>query len=245
MTLIDHIIEFIENRDPQFASRIRGASESEIMALEEAGGFHFSPTYRRFLERMGRDMGGLHIGPADFSISAMMKYRKWMPAKDPATFRMIGRATGEPPYDYYLWETQDAKNEPVERLVSFTAIQADAPNLQNDMRLVAGSLPQQIGNAALSEYGYSRWQFRRQVEMRGDIKMPRLIGLDEVLKPLELFPYGFSDEWQRFYEREGCIVSALESAQTGRLIVDVYAKTHEKLDAVYPAVRQYVKRIQP
>ncbi|HEY0371096.1 MAG TPA: SMI1/KNR4 family protein [Thermoanaerobaculia bacterium] len=54
ITSMQQLVEYIASFDPGFASRIEGASPSEIERFERAAGGPFPPDYRAFLELMGR-----------------------------------------------------------------------------------------------------------------------------------------------------------------------------------------------
>jgi hypothetical protein len=109
------------------------------------------------------------------------------------------------------------------------------------IRPIAGSLEQQLGSAALAVFCHHRLPRHRQVEAKGDPSKARLPGLDAVLAADDLPPLWFSDDWQRFYETPDCLVSAMETPDTGRLIVDVWAADETRFQQVYGPVRTYVK----
>lgn len=241
---IDGVVDFIRARDEKFAQQIQGASDAEIARLEAASGRTLPVVYRRFLERMGHGMGWLQIGAAAFEIDSMLRYWESDPLPDPPHYTMIGRGSGDPIYDYYLWETTNAAGALVHRLVSFTPPpigEAFAAFARDRIRPIAGSLEQQLANAALSVFCHHRLPRHRQVEARGHLNQPRLAGLDAVLAPFHLHPLWFSDDWQRFYETPDCLVTALESPATGRLIVDVWTAGEVRFQQVYGPVREYVK----
>ncbi|MGA3241801.1 MAG: hypothetical protein ABSG03_36535 [Bryobacteraceae bacterium] len=248
MESIDRIIEFIAGRDPKFPSQIRGAAADEVARLEAAVCRALPAVYRRFLERMGHSMGWLEIGNGQFQIEAQIRYHEQAVLQDPPDYLMIGRCSGDACYDYYLWETRLAEDgETIRRVVSFPP-----PPSQNfeafartRIRRIAGSLPQLLGDAALSTFCNHRLTYHRQVEGIGPDGTPRLPGLDELLRRHGLPPIWFSNDWRRSYERADLLVTALESPATGRLIVDVRAENQPGLDAIYPEVRDYVKSSSP
>jgi len=58
---MEHFIQYVSQFEPDFASRIRGASEEEIDTLERLAGLRLPPIYRTFLSRMGHASGGIDI----------------------------------------------------------------------------------------------------------------------------------------------------------------------------------------
>src|SRR5437016_2302712 len=58
---MEDFIQYVSQFDPDFASRIRGASAEEINTFERLVGLSLPPVYREFLSRMGHDSGGIDI----------------------------------------------------------------------------------------------------------------------------------------------------------------------------------------
>jgi hypothetical protein len=241
---IDRIIDFIAHRDPKFPEQIRGASRDEIARLEQSVSNVAPPVYRRFLERMGHSMAWVEIGNGYFDIATLIRYHEYEVLNDPPGYLLFGRGGGDPRYDYYLWETTiGGDNETVHRVVSFPPppIQNFEAFARHRTRYIAGSLPQLIGDAALSVFCNHRLTYHRQVEEVGSQAVPRLRGLDDLMRQYEAPPLWFSNDWHRTYERPDLLVTAMESPATARLIVDMRAATQAVFDAVYPRIRDYVR----
>ncbi|WNZ61750.1 hypothetical protein QEG98_38825 [Myxococcus sp. MxC21-1] len=64
-------VEFVEKYRPGFSQGIVSADETEIEVLEDYAG-PLPGIYRRFLETMGENMGGLELAEASFSIAGTL-----------------------------------------------------------------------------------------------------------------------------------------------------------------------------
>lgn len=61
---MDDLVAYVEQYEPAFHERLEGASGEEVAELERLVGRPLPGNYRLFLERMGRDQGGLMDGYA-------------------------------------------------------------------------------------------------------------------------------------------------------------------------------------
>lgn len=59
--MMQPVIEYIYQFDPEFPNRIKGASPSEILALEQLVGVPLPQAYKNFLLYMGHNDGGLEL----------------------------------------------------------------------------------------------------------------------------------------------------------------------------------------
>jgi hypothetical protein len=72
---VDHLLEYTSRYDPAFPSRIEGASAEEIERLERAANVPLPRDYRRFLELMGRNDGGMFGGDETaHSVADMLEF---------------------------------------------------------------------------------------------------------------------------------------------------------------------------
>jgi hypothetical protein len=71
---MEELLEFISRYRPQFAREIRGATEEEIVQLEELAGEPLPPQYRSFLEIMGADPGPFSFSNDDAMTVADITY---------------------------------------------------------------------------------------------------------------------------------------------------------------------------
>jgi hypothetical protein len=242
-TTIDRIIDFIAERDPPFPRQIEGAPAEAIERLETAVGRPLPAVYRRFLERMGRRLDWLTLADARFDIDSLIKYYEFAVLPDPAGYLLIGRSNGDPYYDVYLWEEGPGSL----RVVSFPP-----PPLENvdrffrtNLRRMAGSLPQRIGDAALSTFRDHRLPWRRQIESAAAPgAAPRLEQLDALLASASIAPLWYSNDWMRTYESVEAVITAYEVPGNLRLIVDLRAATQNSFDKLLPPLRDFVKQNQ-
>jgi hypothetical protein len=244
---IDRIVEFIAERDPRFPALIRGAAPEEIAQLEAAACRTLPAVYRRFLERMGRNLAWLQIGNGSFDVDSVIRYYEYNVLPDPLGHLLFGRGGGDPRYDYYLWDWEPpGSGATIQRVVSFPPPPSEDVEafLRRYMRPIAGTLPQLLGSAALATFCHHRLTLLRQVEEEGSLERPRLVGLDNVLRAHDVVPLWFSNDWQRTYERNDLLVTAMESPRNGRLMVNIRAASQSTLDSVYPNIRDYVRSSQ-
>lgn len=74
-TDIEALIEYVRQYDPGFIARIKGAGEGELAYLEQLAGRSLPDTYHQFLQRMGRDTGGLELlGDCSTNIGDVIDY---------------------------------------------------------------------------------------------------------------------------------------------------------------------------
>jgi hypothetical protein len=237
---IDRAVSFIAESDPRFPEQIRGATGEEIDRLETAIGRPLPGVYRRYLERMGRGMDWLKIADARFDVDSLVRYYENLPGRDPEGYLLIGRSNGDPYYDVYLWQ----ESEDQLRVVSFPPPPSRGFEefARINLKVVAGSLPQLLCDAALRVSRFHLLPYRRQVESSAVLGRPTALRqLDSILAEKELLPLWYSNDWMRTYDSGKDIVTAYESARSGRLIVDVLAGSQEEIDEIYPAVRALVK----
>ncbi len=237
---IDRLVDFIAERDPPFARQIEGATAEEIARLEAAVGRPLPSVYRRFLERMGRRADWLKMGEARFDIAALIKYYEFATLPDPPGYLVIGRASGDPYYDVYLWQQSPTDL----RVVSFPP---PPPHnfeafLRKNIRRVAGSLPQMLGDLALAMFRNHELPYHRQVEGAAALAVkPRLPQLDALLAAQGIAPLWYSNDWMRTYESPDAIVTAYESPGTGRLIIDLRAGTQTAFNRLLAPLQGLVK----
>lgn len=58
---MENFIRYVAQFIPLYSRKISGATESEIAALEKLAGRILPNTYRHFLLKMGRNLGGLAL----------------------------------------------------------------------------------------------------------------------------------------------------------------------------------------
>jgi hypothetical protein len=170
----------------------------------------------------------------------LIKYFEFAVLPDPAGCFLIGRADEDPYYDIYLW--QDSPE--TLRVVSFPP-----PPTRNfeqfanaNLRRIAGSLPQMLGDAALATFRNHQLPSHRQVESGAAAgAQTRLPQLDALLASRGIPPLWYSNDWMRTYESPDAVVNAYQSPASGRLIVDVRAATQSAFDGLFPTVRDFVK----
>ncbi|HEY2015922.1 MAG TPA: hypothetical protein VGH38_20605 [Bryobacteraceae bacterium] len=236
---IDEVIEFIGARDPEFVKQIRGASSVDLDRLERAMKKPLLDIERQFLERMGRGSSWLKLGNAQFDVDSLIRYYEYYGNTDPDRHWLIGRSQADPNYDFYLWEENDGNV----RVVSFPPAPKEnfAAFVAKHRLRVAGSLPQLIGDKALTTFCHHRMPHHRQVEDLDGKPQSRLDQFDALLRGLGAPPLWFSNDWMRSYESPEALVNAYEVPGKFRLIVDVRAATQKEFDRIYPEVRALVK----
>lgn len=222
-------IKFIGVRDAEFGKQIRGASEEDIDRLERAAGKPLLPIHRHYLERLGRSSSWLKLGAAHFDVDSLIRFHEYYGEPDPEDHWLIGRASGDPGYNCYLW----VENPDRVRVVSF-------PPDGNLLR-IAGSLEQLICDRALAVFCDQKMPHHRQTEDLAGRQESRVDHLDALLARMGLSPHWFSNDWFRTYESHDALVSAYEVPDRHRLIVDVRATTRDELNRVFSDVRAFVK----
>ncbi|KFA94429.1 hypothetical protein [Archangium violaceum] len=101
------LIEFIRQYDPEFPSKIRGASTEETVRLEQLVGRNLPAHYKEFLLYLGKNMGDLQMPETDFHIGRVLKFYEIGKRKPPSRYIFIG-AQVEDPYDRYLLDCGDS-----------------------------------------------------------------------------------------------------------------------------------------
>lgn len=86
---MQRFVQYVTTFDPQFASKIEGATAGEIQQFEQAAGVPLPSSLRRFLEVMGHRDGGLRLafeGTTDVGdlIDAYQKRRLYLPSNSVA-----------------------------------------------------------------------------------------------------------------------------------------------------------------
>jgi hypothetical protein len=104
------LIEFIRQYDPEYLSKIRGASAEETARLEQLVGRALPAHYKEFLLHLGKDMGDLQMPETDFRIGRVLKFYELGKRKPPARYIFIG-AQIEDPYDRYLLDCGDGPRQ--------------------------------------------------------------------------------------------------------------------------------------
>lgn len=141
MLWTDAVVEYVTRYDPKFGDRIRGATPESIENLERMVGRPLPEVYRQYLERFGRDDGGLfHDQRADARVQSMLQYYRDTHAENPdANFsRIIPFAAGDV-FDAYALEIRSS-GEP--RVI---LAEEDQPVPDG---LLADSLPALVFNSA-------------------------------------------------------------------------------------------------
>jgi len=117
--MIQEFITLVERYDPDYSRKLRGASPEEIRDLEDLAGQPLPESYRAFLTRLGRDMGGLEVEGVDFHIERILEFYKsgdWPPPKGYILFAI---QEDDPQMDYYLECTSPGQRDcPVVRFPS-------------------------------------------------------------------------------------------------------------------------------
>ncbi|MCY1072974.1 SMI1/KNR4 family protein [Archangium lansingense] len=104
------LIEFIRQYDPEYPSKIRGASADETVRLAQLVGRALPAHYKEFLLHLGKDMGDLQMPETDFRIGRVLKFYELGKKKPPTRFIFIG-AQVEDPYDRYLLDCGDGQHQ--------------------------------------------------------------------------------------------------------------------------------------
>lgn len=106
--MIQELIELLAKHDPQYPSKIKGASDEEVFRLAELVGRELPSPYRAFLRHMGRSMGDFQVPDTDFSIATVLDFYE-PDGRPPQTRYLFIAAHEEDAYlDYYL----DLDSEP-------------------------------------------------------------------------------------------------------------------------------------
>lgn len=94
------LIEFIRQYDPDYPSRVRGATQKETERLERLVDRDLPSHYKDFLLHLGQDSGDL-MPDTDLRIGRVVKFYELGKRKPPSRYLYIG-AQLEEPYDRYL-----------------------------------------------------------------------------------------------------------------------------------------------
>jgi hypothetical protein len=100
--MMKELIEFISHYDPQYPTKIRGATEAEIAELERLIGRKLPSRYKEFLHHMGRGMGDFEVPETNFSIERVVRfYRGKGRERVPARYVFIAAHEEDPYSSYY------------------------------------------------------------------------------------------------------------------------------------------------
>ncbi|HYO68751.1 MAG TPA: SMI1/KNR4 family protein [Archangium sp.] len=117
--MLQELIALVERYDPDYTRKLQGASPVEIRDLQAHAGQPLPESYRAFLTRMGRNMGGLEIEGVDFHIERILEFYKsgdWPPPKG---YILLAIQEDDPQMDYYLECTTPGQRDcPVVRFPS-------------------------------------------------------------------------------------------------------------------------------
>lgn len=110
---MQRIIDYLASLSPALTQGIEGASREDIERLAQLSGRELPPSYRAFLERMGRSMGKLRVPHADLRIETALAFysRKDVP-QHPRQCVFLAEDGNDPYADYYLDGRADGE-EPV------------------------------------------------------------------------------------------------------------------------------------
>lgn len=104
------LIEFIRQYDPQYSSKIRGASAEELARLEQLVGRALPARYKEFLLHLGKNMSDLQMPDTDFQIGRVLKFYELGKRRPPARYMFIGAQVADP-YDRYLLDCGDGPSQ--------------------------------------------------------------------------------------------------------------------------------------
>lgn len=100
--MIQELVSFISQYDPEFPRKIRGASQQEIEKLERLASRPMPAAYREFLANMGKDAGNSHAPEETFRIQLVLGFYETHGKSWSQDYLFIGQLRVEPPVDYYL-----------------------------------------------------------------------------------------------------------------------------------------------
>lgn len=113
---IDEFVDYLLKLEPKFATRMKGASTSEIEVLEELAGVAFCSSYRQFLKHFGKtDVGALNPFFYDYSFSindAAEYYQQLREAKVVSPKSLVFLLHSRHEFDWYLQQPADKDGYP-------------------------------------------------------------------------------------------------------------------------------------
>ncbi|TGO02265.1 hypothetical protein PN36_27820 [Candidatus Thiomargarita nelsonii] len=213
-------IEFVSQYEPDFPSKIKGASDSEIMQFERLIG-HPLPTFcRDYLSRMGHNHGGIDIGrnEAKTDIGTLIKYYEEyiLPGEEEIPPESIVIAA----HGYLINQISLQGNE-FEPIVNFS----DGEEIES---LYAESLEKLLYQITYMKYHLKQFPFAASYV--GSIKANRAEPAREIVLELGFEPRFFSDVVTLCADRKEASIwilqgenapSASIAAQTRRVVEEI------------------------
>ncbi|MDH3493873.1 MAG: SMI1/KNR4 family protein [Acidobacteriota bacterium] len=224
MILFEEVLAYIMDYDPEFPDSIEGASEGEIIELEDRTGGKLPEAYKNFLEVMGRSTGWINIQKLDFSIGTVLEYYRRDTALPVDEFFRIGTDTKDPSYNPHLQMSIVAEDL---KVVAFPGCTPETfeETTARYMTWLAGSLQEMIARPAF-----------RIFEIFGPDREPRSIrtetnqpGQIDKLEALLIDQYKLEKEfWSsnevRGYKSDEMVV---EAAQLGGRPLELLLRTED------------------
>jgi hypothetical protein len=223
------VVEYLASLDPAFGQGIEGAERSEIERLEQLSGGPLPPSYRDFLERMGRSLGKLRIEDADLRIERAIEfYAEDGPPLREGT-RYLGKDGNYPFADYYL----DAEREGAEPLV--VRYSGEGPFTPPFVWKVYASLEEMLLVAAFTGIRMRALPERARcapsgmlVRPNADKESPRQ-ALQRVAAQLGFEPVAGTGPWSPCFERGDAAMRAYQPPPQAGMLIDVGARDREGL----------------
>ncbi|HEX5746493.1 MAG TPA: SMI1/KNR4 family protein [Archangium sp.] len=234
--MLQEFIALVERYDPGYSRRLRGAGPEEIRNLEVLAGQPLPDSYREFLTRMGRDMGGLEIEGIDFHIERILEFYKsgdWPP---PRGYILFAIQEDDPQMDYYLECTRPGQRDcPVVRFPSMGEFSRDGyfdsldPSL-NDFLLSLAFSEKRMEDFDRQRLLTPSTKNRKQAPIASPVALARIV--DERAQRLGFERVARTSVAYRFYDRADAALYVRLDDAGGLMGVTVAARTPRELERI-------------
>ncbi|OJT18847.1 hypothetical protein BO221_39715 [Archangium sp. Cb G35] len=236
--MLQEFIALAEHYDPGYSRRLQGARPEEIRNLEVLAGQPLPDSYREFLTRLGRDMGGLEIEGVNFHIERILEFYKsgdWPPPKGYILFAI---QEDDPQMDYYLECTRPGQRDcPVVRFPSMGEFSRDGyfdsldPSL-NDFLLSLAFSEKRMEDFDLQRLLIPSTQSKKQgpEHIESPIKLTRVI--EERAHRLGFERVGTTSVAYRFYDQPDAALYVRLDGAGGLMGVTAAARNPRDLERI-------------
>lgn len=168
---IDEFVDYLLKLEPKFATKMKGASTSEIEALEGLADVVFCSSYRQFLKHFGKtDVGALNPFFYDYSFSindAAEYYQQLREAKVVSPKSLVFLLHGRHEFDWYLQQPADKDGDP-------QIVQADLYGQEQPprIRVLFESFEKTLFTEAFIELRLSRFKHQQSACARPETAPP-------------------------------------------------------------------------
>jgi hypothetical protein len=243
---VKEIIDFVRQYDPAFPNEIRGATEAEIVRLEQLAERKLPAAYRQFLMHMGRNMDGMGISGYNFAIDAIAELHQEEEYDWPRQFLVIAEHETDPYYHYFF--DLDTLYDGDCRVVSFDSSFTSKTLQKQHVHMQATSLRNLLFETAFICKRLAPSPHRQRLKLlypklqaRKAIGLEALNTLEPVALRLGFRRLPFSDSEPMLFDRHDAAIYA-KSGFAGEIICSLAAQDEGELTRLREILTDHAAR---